>query len=63
MDQITVDLTDLPNAMVGDPVELISNDPSAPNSAERLAEMADTIPYEILTRMDSHRMERVLVDA
>ncbi len=63
MDQLTVDLTDLPNAMVGDPVELIANDASAPNSTEQLAEAAGTIPYEILTRMDSHRMERVLVDA
>ncbi|MBL7076147.1 MAG: alanine racemase [Kiritimatiellae bacterium] len=63
MDQITVDLTDLPSAMVGDPVELIANDSSAPNSAEALAKAAGTIPYEILTRMDSHRMGRILVDA
>ncbi len=63
MDQITVDLTDLPGVRVGDPVELIASDASAPNSAEGLAALANTIPYEILTRMDSHRMERVLVDA
>ncbi|MDP6811061.1 MAG: alanine racemase [Kiritimatiellia bacterium] len=63
MDQITVDLTDHPNVMVGDEVELIANDASAPNSVEGLARMAETIPYEILTRMDSHRVERILVDA
>jgi len=63
MDQVTVDLTDLPNVMVGDEVELIGNDAAAPNSVEQLAEAAGTIPYEILTRMDSHRMERVLIDA
>jgi alanine racemase len=62
MDQITVDLTDLPGAMVGDVVELVSNDPSAPNSAENLAAAAGTISYEIMTRMDSHRMQRVVID-
>jgi len=63
MDQITVDLTDLPGAMVGDTVELVSNDPSAPNGAEKLAAAAGTISYEIMTRMDSHRMQRILIDA
>ena len=63
MDQITVDLTDLPGAMVGDSVELLSNDPTAPNCAAKLAAAAGTISYEIMTRMDSHRMQRVLIDA
>ncbi len=63
MDQISVDLTDLPSVMVGDAVELIANDGNAPNSVGGLAKAAATISYEILTRMASHRMERILVDA
>jgi alanine racemase len=63
MDQITIDLTDLPNTMVGDTVELVGNDPNAPNSADGLAEQADTISYEILTRLGSSRIERVVIDA
>jgi len=49
MDQTIVDLTDVPQAKVGDPVEIISNDPSASNSAERLASLAGTIPYELIS--------------
>ena len=47
MDQITVDLTDIPEASVGDSVEVISSDPLAANSVEHLAKLAGTIPYEI----------------
>lgn len=61
MDQITIDLTDLPNTMVGDTVELVANDPQAPNSADGLAEKAGTISYEILTQLGSCRIERVVI--
>lgn len=57
MDQIILDLTDVPEAVVGDEVEIVSPDSSAGNAVERLAEQAGTIPYEILTRLGA-RIER-----
>jgi len=60
MDQITVDLTDVPSAVVGDEVEIISPDPTAPNSVESLARLAGTIPYEITCRLGP-RIRRQLV--
>jgi len=61
MDQTIVDLTDAPSARVGDEVEIISNDPSAPHSVENLARLAGTIPYEITCRL-GRRVKRILVD-
>lgn len=46
---------------VGDSIEVISNDPSAPNSLRAFAEICGTIPYEILVKLDS-RMRREIVD-
>ncbi|MCF7847694.1 MAG: alanine racemase [Kiritimatiellales bacterium] len=61
MDQITVDLTDIPDARVGDKVEVVSADPAAPNSVENLARLAGTIPYEITCGLGSY-IHHVLVD-
>ncbi len=61
MDQMTVDVTDIPDVKVGDVVEVISSDPSAPNCVENLARLADTIPYEITCHL-GHNMRHVLVD-
>ena len=61
MDQVTVDLTDVPSVKVGDEVILIDNDPAAPNSVEALAARLDTIPYEITTLMGP-RIARTAVD-
>jgi len=61
MDQITVDITDIPQANVGDQVEVISADPTAPNSVENLAQLAGTIPYEITCHL-GHNMRHLLVD-
>jgi len=61
MDQTTVDLTDLPEAQVGDEVEIISPDPQAPHSVENLARLAGTIPYEIVCRL-GRRVRRVPAD-
>ena len=61
MDQISIDLTDAPDAAVGDVVEIVSNDPAAPHSIENLARMASTIPYELTCRLGP-RVQRVLVD-
>lgn len=47
MDQTIIDLTELPEAKVGDPVEIVSSDPKAPNSVNNLARVANTIPQVI----------------
>lgn len=61
MDQIIVDVTDVPQARLGDEVELISPDPSAPHSVANLARLAGTIPHEIVCLLGG-RVRRVLVD-
>ncbi len=61
MGQVIIDLTDVPGAAVGDEVEIISNDPANPHSAEDLARLCDTIPYEITCR-PGNRARRVLED-
>ena len=61
MDQITLDVTDLPDVIVGDMVEIIAPDPAAPNSLETLARQAGCIPYEIMCRLGD-RVRRFLVD-
>ena len=60
MDQVIVDLTDLPQVRVGQKVEIISPDPAAPNSVEGLSRLAGTIPYELTCRLGP-RVRRVLV--
>lgn len=61
MDQMTVDITDIPAVKVGDEVEVISSDPLAPNRVENLARLAGTIPYEITCHL-GHNIRHVLVD-
>lgn len=62
MDQILVDLTEVPGASVGDEVEVISPEPGAANSVENLARLAGTIPYELLCRLGS-RVHREILEA
>lgn len=47
MDQTILDLTDTPQVQPGDTVTVISEYREAPNSVEKLAEIARTIPHEI----------------
>jgi len=61
MDQTLLDLTDVPSAVVGDEVEILSNDPAAPHSAEHLARLAGTIVHEVVTRIGP-RVRRILVE-
>jgi alanine racemase len=61
MDQMTVDLTDVPEVHVGEEVEIISSDPAAPNSVEQLARLADTIPYEITCHL-GHNIRHALAE-
>lgn len=62
MDLTTIDLHDVPNAQVGDPVTLMDDDPLSSASVYALADLAQTIPYEIFTRIGS-RVRRVATEA
>lgn len=59
MDQIIIDVTDLPESATapGATVEIVGNNPSAPNHLPTLAKIAGTITHELLCRM-SPRIER-----
>lgn len=61
MDQMMVDVTNVPSAAVGDPVVLLGRDGSQQITAEELAQRAGTIPYEIFTSISS-RVAREYVD-
>jgi len=58
MDQTIIDLTNAPEVKVGDEVEIISNDPAAPNSVQALAKLAATIPQEVTSNL-GRRVRRV----
>lgn len=51
MDFTTIDLTNAPHAIIGDEVTVLDDDPLSPASAYELARLADTIPYELFTRI------------
>jgi alanine racemase len=61
MDLTVVDLGNAPQATVGDEVTVLDSDPLSPASVYRMAELAETIPYEIFCRIGS-RVRRVEVD-
>jgi len=61
MDQTIIEVTDVPEPEVGEHVEIVSPDPSAPHSVENLARLAGTIPYEIITRLGD-RITRVVAE-
>jgi alanine racemase len=54
MDMAFVDLTDVPQAAVGDAVTLIGDDGAATIGVEELAGAAETIGYEIVARLPAH---------
>ena len=58
MDFTTIDVTNAPRELVGDDVMIIDDDPLSPASAYELARLADTIPYELFTRIGA-RVRRV----
>ncbi len=58
MDLTTIDLTDVPQANVGDEVTLLDDDPHSPASVYELARWSDTIPYEVFCRV-GQRIHRV----
>ena len=61
MDATLVDLTAVADPHVGMPATLIEADPAGPLSAESLARLCGTIPYEILTGIGS-RVPRMYAD-
>ncbi|HHY81140.1 MAG TPA: alanine racemase [Clostridiales bacterium] len=61
MDQIMIDITDIPDAIVGDPVVLLGEQGTESITAEDLAKLCGTISYEILTSI-SERVPRVYVE-
>ena len=61
MDLATIDLTEIPQAALGDTVTVIDDDPLSPASAYELARLAETIPYEILCRIGP-RVRRIGID-
>jgi len=54
MDQILVDVTDIPNVKLGQMVTVLDDQQDSPCNAYSLAELANTICYEILTCVHSH---------
>lgn len=60
MDQLAVDLTDLPSLSLGDEITLIDPDPNAENSVESLARRLETIPYEVTCCLGA-RIDRIVM--
>ena len=48
MDQTMIDITDIPEAKIGDVVTVYSNETFGGSSIDHAAEIADTICYELL---------------
>jgi alanine racemase len=61
MDQIMVDVSDTPNAAIGDEVALLGEQGDHAITAEDIARLTETIPYEVLCDIDA-RVPRVMVD-
>lgn len=61
MDLTTIDLSQVPMASIGDEVVVLDSDPLSICSVYRLAEWAQTIPYEIVSRL-GQRVRRLAVD-
>ena len=62
MDQLSVDLTDLPPLSPGTEVTLIDERPDRPNSVAAIARRLGTIPYEVTSTLGP-RIQRVAVGA
>lgn len=54
MNITSFDISHLPDVRVGEPVTVISRDPSNQNSVENIARECGTIPYDILVRIPAH---------
>ncbi len=54
MDQLLIDVTDVTDVEIGQMVTIIDNNQNSPCSAYALADLANTICYEILTSVHAH---------
>jgi alanine racemase len=61
MDLTIVDVTDIPDVQIGDEAVLIGTDGAEVITAYDHADLAGTIPYEILCNINA-RVPRVMVD-
>jgi alanine racemase len=61
MDQIIIDVTDVPPARIGDSVTVVSNDPAHVNALDAMADTIGTIGYELATHLGP-RLQRAIVD-
>jgi alanine racemase len=61
MDNIMIDVTGIAEARVGSEVMIFGKKWNVVSPVERVAKMADTIPYEILTGIGK-RVPRVFVE-
>ncbi|MBV8780827.1 MAG: alanine racemase [Phycisphaerae bacterium] len=61
MDLTVIDLTRVPQAVIGDEVTVMDNDPMSAVSVYQLAEWAETIPYEVFCRIGP-RVKRVSLE-
>jgi alanine racemase len=60
MNLTIIDITKVPNARVGDRVEIFSDRASSPNSINSIAQEINTIPYELLVKL-AVSTKRVLI--
>ena len=61
MDQLIIDITHIPSADIGTPVEVIAHDPEAPNALHQLAKLANSNCYEMLCRLSSRVPRRTVM--
>jgi alanine racemase len=54
MDQLLIDVTDIPDVSIGQMVTIIDNDHDSPCGVYALAELANTICYEIPICVHAH---------
>lgn len=60
MNITTIDMTAVPNIRLDDPVTVISNNPSDPNSIAQWAELCQTIPYDLLVHIPAGNLRRIV---
>jgi alanine racemase len=59
MNLTTIDISDAPDAQVGDEVIYISEDKHSPLSLERQSERAQMIPYDVLVHLNKEMFRTV----
>lgn len=62
MNITTIDVSTVPNIVVGDVVTVIGNDSTAPNSVEQIAQLSQTISHEIFVHIPPHLRRTIIED-